>query len=369
MLDDRESTTTPRPDPELIARAADHPDFDRHESVSWFAPGGVTMIIAVHSTALGPALGGARWYPYRRAVDALGDVLRLSRAMTYKAALAGLDLGGGKAVIVGGRGHDDSGVLRAFGRSIDAMGGRYITAPDVGTGEADMNAIAEETRHVVGVSATRGGTGDPSLSTAVGVLRSMQAALAPARGRVAGDDLSGRRVVVSGAGKVGGHLIDLLVAAGANTFVSDVDPDAVASVLRRHPAVTSVAPEHAHRTPADVFAPCALGGVLDEGTIAELDCEVVVGAANNPLARADGAEQLGERDITYIPDFVANAGGLIQMAGEHRGEDAEAIGRRVEGIGATVEALLRRAASTGELPLAAAESLGRERIAGGSQVR
>src|SRR5437588_79447 len=230
---------------------------------------GLRAIVAVHSTALGPALGGTRFYPYASEEDALVDVLRLSKGMTYKAALAGLDLGGGKAVVLGDPARDKSeALLRAFARFVDSLGGRYVTAEDVGTTQADMDRIRRETRFVTGVSTELGGSGDPSLATAHGVLAAMRAV---ARHLWSDESLDGRHVVVSGVGKVGSHLVGHLTEAGARVTVSDVDPRAVARVVAEH-RVATVTVDEAHRAECDIFSPCALGAVLDPRTIPELRC-------------------------------------------------------------------------------------------------
>jgi len=276
-------------------------------------PSGLRAIIAIHSTRLGPALGGTRFYPYADEDDALVDVLRLAKAMTYKAAAAGLDLGGGKAVILGDPTTDKSeALLRAYGRFVDGLGGRYLTAEDVGTTQADMDLIRRETECVTGVSESLGGSGDPSAATAYGVLWAMKAV-----GRHLWDDVSlqGRHIVVSGIGKVGAHLVGHLVAEGARVSVADIDADAVGRAVSDHGG-EEVAAADAHRVECDIFSPCALGAVLDATTIAELRCAAVVGSANNQLADADGAALLAKAGVTFATDYVVNAGGLINIADE-----------------------------------------------------
>ncbi|WP_282958496.1 Glu/Leu/Phe/Val dehydrogenase dimerization domain-containing protein [Georgenia thermotolerans] len=326
---------------------------------------GLRAIIAIHSTALGPALGGTRFYPYPTEDDALADVLRLSRGMTYKCALAGLDHGGGKAVIIGDPARDKSeALLRAYGRFVESLGGRYVTACDVGTYVADMDVIHRETGHVVGRSEVHGGSGDSSVLTAFGVFTAMRACAAHVWGS---DALRGRTVGVAGVGKVGHLLVGHLVDAGAQVVVTDVSTRAVERVRAEHPAVDVVAGTDALvRSTLDVYAPCALGGALDRATVDALSAKIVCGAANNQLAD-DGAghlaERLLERGITYAPDYLVNAGGVIQVSDEEEGFDMERARHRVEGLFATTEAVLARAAEQGISPARAADHLAEERIA------
>ncbi|MBA3268518.1 MAG: Glu/Leu/Phe/Val dehydrogenase [Acidimicrobiia bacterium] len=274
---------------------------------------GLRAIIAIHSTLLGPALGGTRFYPYATEEAALVDVLNLARAMTYKAAVAGLDLGGGKAVILGDPATDRSDALvRAYARQVDSLGGRYLTAEDVGTTRADMDLIRQETRHVTGVSEALGGSGDPSGPTAYGVLWAMRAV---ARHLWGATSLQDRHVVVSGVGNVGRHLVGHLVSEGARVSVSDVDPGALDWAVSTH-GVEVVGVDAAHRTDCDIFSPCALGGALDHTTIGELRCAAVVGSANNQLADADCADLLDKAGVLFATDYVVNAGGLINIAEE-----------------------------------------------------
>ncbi|HUP70403.1 MAG TPA: Glu/Leu/Phe/Val dehydrogenase dimerization domain-containing protein, partial [Acidimicrobiales bacterium] len=245
---------------------------------------GLRAIVAVHSTRLGPALGGTRFYPYASEADGLEDVLRLAKAMTYKAAAAGLDLGGGKAVIFGDPGRDKSeALLRAYGRYVDALGGRYLTAEDVGTTQADMDVVRRETRFVTGVSPELGGSGDPSLATAYGVLWAMKAV---ARHLWGDTSLVGRHVALAGVGKVGRALLGHLVEERARVTVADVMPAAVERAVAESGA-EAAAVEKIHAVDCDIYSPCALGGVLNTETIPELRCAAVVGSANNQLA--DGA--------------------------------------------------------------------------------
>ncbi|HYP53012.1 MAG TPA: Glu/Leu/Phe/Val dehydrogenase dimerization domain-containing protein, partial [Pyrinomonadaceae bacterium] len=266
---------------------------------------GYRGIIAVHNTTRGPAVGGARLWDYASDEDALADVLRLARGMTYKNALAGLPLGGGKSVIVGDRrALDRESVMRAHGRFVETFGGRYVTAEDVGTSPADMEIIRRETRHVAGLLDR---SGDPSPVTARGVFRAVEAS---AKFRWGANDLSGRAVALQGCGNVGRHLAKLLVGAGARLVVTDVDASRVARVVEECDA-EAVAPEEIYDAPADIFAPCALGAVINDETLPRLRAEIVAGAANNQLREARHGDALHERGVLYAPDYVANAGGII----------------------------------------------------------
>ena len=272
---------------------------------------GMRAIIALHDTTLGPGLGGTRFRPYASEAEALTDVLRLSRGMTYKNAAAGLDLGGGKAVLLGDPRTDRTvGLLEAYGRAVHRLGGAYLTAEDVGTTQADMDVLKSVTPYVTGAT---GGSGDPSPATAWGVFHAVRAALS-----FLGDDvdrLEGRHVVVVGVGKVGGALVGHLLAAGAQVTVSDIDPVRVAEIGVRL-GVGIVGVDEAHRVPCDVLSPCALGAGLHERTIPELACRAVVGAANNQLAEPEDADRLADAGVLYAPDFVVNAGGVINIAEE-----------------------------------------------------
>jgi glutamate dehydrogenase/leucine dehydrogenase len=322
-------------------------------------PTGLRAIVAIHSTALGPALGGTRFYPYPTENDALEDVLRLARAMTYKAAAAGLDLGGGKAVILGDPARDKSeGLLRAYGRFIESLGGRYITAEDVGTTQADMDVILRETRHVTGVSPSLGGSGDPSPPTAFGVYWAMKAVVAHLTGDAS---LAGRHIVVSGVGKVGSALVHHLAEDGATITAADVDERALERV-RQDVAVDVVPPEKAHAVACDVFSPCALGGALNEATIPELRCAAVVGAANNQLSSPADADALARAGVLYAPDFIVNAGGVINVAEELDGYDRERSYARVRHIFAAISTVLATAEAEGLTPAEAAAHLAERRI-------
>ncbi|MDQ1397486.1 MAG: valine dehydrogenase [Acidimicrobiaceae bacterium] len=325
-------------------------------------PTGLRAVIAIHSTVLGPSLGGTRFYPYRSEDDAVEDVLRLARGMTYKSAAAGLDLGGGKAVIIGDPAtHKTEALVRAYARFVDSLGGRYITAEDVGTTQADMDLIRRETSYVTGVSRALGGSGDPSEATAYGVLHAMKAVARRLWGEAA---LTGRHVAISGVGKVGYALARHLVEERATVTVADVNPAAVDRAARDF-GFGVVPAEKAHAVDCDIFSPCALGGALSPSTIPELRCAAVVGSANNQLADRAGAGLLQEAGILYAPDYIVNAGGVINIAeelspaGYHR-ERAYAAVRR---IGETTAAVLETAEAEGITSAAAADRLAERRIA------
>lgn len=314
-------------------------------------------IVAIHDTALGAALGGTRLWRYAAEQDALGDALRLARGMTYKNAMAGLDAGGGKSVMLApARIADREALFRAHGRLVESLGGVYITAEDVGTSPADMDVVEMETRHVAG---TTRGTGDPSPRTARGVFRAIQAA---AKVRLGRDSLAGLRVALQGCGNVGAALARQLAEAGATLVLADVDParaERVAAEVRGR----AVSPEAIYDAEADVFSPNALGGILNEESIPRLRCSLVAGGANNQLREpADGA-RLAERGIVYAPDYVANAGGVITGFGELSGRPPEWATARIDAIYDTVLEVLAHADSAGILPHQAADLIAEARIA------
>jgi valine dehydrogenase (NAD+) len=325
---------------------------------------GLRAIIGIYSTALGPALGGTRFYPYQSEEAALRDVLRLSRAMAYKNALAGLDHGGGKAVIIGDPATDkNEALLRAYGRFVESLGGRYVTAADVGTYVADMDVVGKETRFATGRSVANGGAGDSSVLTAYGVFQGMRASAAHVWGN---PSLAGRTVGVLGVGKVGSHLTALLLEDGARVLVTDILASAVAALRARHPEIEVVTDAAAlARCELDVYSPCALGGALDEATVEALSAKVVCGAANNQLV-ADGpggtARALMARGITYAPDFLVNAGGVIQVGDELLGFDFARAKARTASIFDTTASVLRIAAEEGISPAAAADHLAETRM-------
>ncbi len=324
---------------------------------------GLRAIVAIHSTALGPALGGTRFHPYPDTGAALADVLALSRGMSYKAALAGLDLGGGKAVIIGDPATAKSEtLLRAYGRFVQSLGGRYNTACDVGTFSEDMDVIARECDFVTGRTVAHGGAGDSSVLTAYGVYQGMRAAAAHAWGGVS---LAGRTVGVAGVGKVGHHLVGHLVAEGADVVVTDVSDHAVERVRAEHPEVRTVADAGALLAERlDVYAPCALGGAITDEVVATLSARVVCGAANNQLAHPGVEKALADRGVTYAPDYLVNAGGLIQVADERdpRGFDFARAEHRASKIFDTTTEVLALADADGVPPAIAADRLAERRM-------
>lgn len=336
----------------------------RHEQVVYCqdAETGLKAIIGIYSTALGPALGGTRFYPYPTEEDALADVLNLSQGMAYKNALAGLPLGGGKAVIIGDPATDKSdALLRAYGRFVQSLGGRYITACDVGTTVADMDVTAEECSFVTGRSPERGGAGDSSVLTAYGVYRGM---LACAEHRWGSPVLTGRRVGVAGVGKVGHLLVDRLIAHGAEVVITDVSSEAVDRVRGAHPEVDVVADaDSLVRSDIDVYAPCALGGALDDDTVPVLRARIVCGAANNQLAHAGIERLLQDHGILYAPDYVVNAGGVIQVADELVGFDFDRAQHRAAQIFHTTKEVLELADSEGVPAVTAADRIAERRMA------
>lgn len=290
-----------------------HRELDGHEEVRFVhdRDSGLRAIIALHDTTLGPAIGGCRMWPYASDQDALADVLRLSKAMTFKAAMAGLPFGGGKSVILGDPRRDKTPALwRAFGRAIEAMGGRYYTGEDVGTSPADMELAGAETRYVLGRGS--GGSGDPSPFTAEGVVRGIEVAVRHALGR---ETLDGLRVAIQGLGQVGMALAERLAARRVRLVVADLDERRVGEAVRRF-AAEAVPADEIHAAAVDLFAPCALGGGLNDTTIPQLRCRIVAGSANNQLAEPRHGDMLHARGILYAPDYVVNAGGLISIAQE-----------------------------------------------------
>lgn len=333
---------------------------DHHERVVFGSDPetGLRAIIAIYSTALGPALGGTRLFAYPSDDAALEDALRLSKAMAYKASAAGLELGGGKAVLIGDRSTTSPDFWRAYGRFIDSLGGAYITAEDVGTNTDDMHLIAQETKWVVGRAADDNGAGDPSPATAQGVVRAMEAAAQHLWGS---ESLHGCRVAIQGVGKVGSALARLLAEAGAEVLVGDV-VQASADKLVDELGVKAVSPDDVLSEECDILAPCSLGGVLNAASIPTLRCRAVVGSANNQLAEPADAERLRDAGLLYVPDFIANAAGLIHVAAELNSFDAARVEERIRGIYDAVLSILARAAAEGITPNAAAERHAIDRI-------
>jgi valine dehydrogenase (NAD+) len=323
---------------------------------------GLRAIVAISSTALGPALGGTRFYPYASDDDAIGDALELAKAMAYKNALAGLDHGGGKAVIIGDPARLKSpSLLRAYGRFVQGLNGRYVTACDVGTYVADMDIVATECDYVTGRSESAGGAGDSSVLTAYGVMQGMRAGAQHLWGDAG---LAGRTVGVAGVGKVGHLLVEQALGDGARVVVTDVNDDAVRRVLAAYPGVRAVATtDELVGAATDVYAPCALGHALTDAVVDALPAALVCGAANNQLAGGGIARRLAERGVLYLPDFMVNAGGVIQVADERHGFDFERARARTTGIFATTLDVLALAEREEILPAEAADRLAERRIA------
>ena len=318
---------------------------------------GYRGIIAVHSTALGPALGGTRFWQYDTDEAAVIDALRLSRGMTYKNAVAGLDLGGGKSVIIGdNRTKHREAIFRAHGRAVESLGGRYITAEDVGTGTADMDFVHLETEHVAGLKEK---SGDPSPVTAHGVFRAIQAS---AKNRWGTDDLTGKVVTIQGVGNVGRYLAKELHDAGAKLVVSDIDPERTARVARETGA-TVVEGDAIYTQKADIFAPCALGGIINDENLPRLKVEIICGGANNQLLEERHGYTLEEMGMQYTPDYVANAGGVINVFGEVAGWDSERALRKADEIYDTVLSVFEIAQAEGVPSFEAADRLAERRLA------
>jgi valine dehydrogenase (NAD+) len=323
---------------------------------------GLRAIIAIYSTALGPALGGTRFFPYPSEDAALADVLNLSRAMAYKNALADLDLGGGKAVIIGDPARlKTEALLRAYGRFVESLGGRYVTACDIGTYSEDMDVVARECRYVTGRTVLNGGGGDSSILTAIGVFHGMRAAAEHAWGS---DSLEGHLVGVEGVGKVGHRLVGHLIDAGARVVICDVSPAAVERVQAAHPGVQAASGQaELLARPLDIYAPCAMGGALTDESVAALSARIVCGGANNQLAHAGLEKVLADRGILYAPDYLVNAGGVIQVADERAGFSFERASARAERIYATAKKIFALADEEGVPPAVAADRLAERRMA------
>lgn len=327
-----------------------HPEFDDHEQIVFCRDpaAGLDAIIAIHNSNRGPALGGCRMWPYANEGEALTDVLRLSRGMTYKSALANLELGGGKSVILGDPRHNKTpALMRAMGRLIDSLGGRYIAAEDSGTGVPDLKLMAEVTQHVAGVSEKEGPdgqirSGDPSPATAYGVFVGLRAAVKHSIGT---EDLGGLKVAVQGIGSVGLHLGRYLHQAGAQLWVTDIYPDQVQRAVDKFQA-TAVGVDEIYALDVDVFAPCALGAILNDETIPQLQAKVVAGAANNQLAEPHHGQKLLDRSILYAPDYAINAGGIIDIANDRLGFDRDRLIRQLDGIHDTLTIIFQRSAET-----------------------
>lgn len=319
-----------------------------HEQVVWGSDpeAGLRCIIALHSTALGPALGGTRFYPYATENEALVDVLRLSSAMTSKAACAGLDFGGGKAVVLGDPATDKAeATLRAYGRVIESLGGRYVTACDVGTRPRDMSLIGRETRWATGAEVVEGGSGDSGVMTAYGTFIGIKACVEQVWG---GEATGNRHVAIQGVGKVGRRLASHLHAEGAKLTVADIDAEAAARCAEDFGAEV-VASDKIHAVDADVFSPNAMGAVINDDTLPEMTCRIVAGAANNQLAEDRHGQALADAGILYAPDYVISAGGLIQVADElhAHGHSPDRVTAGVERIGDRLREIFRLAHTEG----------------------
>jgi len=339
------------------------PDFDAHEEVHFVTNEecGLKAIIALHSTHLGPAAGGARFWHYARDEEALTDALRLSRGMSYKNAMAGLPLGGGKTVLLADADRTKSpDLLHAFGKAVDHVGGRYVTAEDVGMSVADMIEVARTTKFVAGLPNSAGDVGgDPGPHTSLGVFLGIKAAVRHALGK---DNLAGLHIALQGAGSVATGVALHACAEGAKLSIADVD-QAKAQKLADATGGKLVAPEGILGTEADVLSPCALGAILTEATIAQLKVPVVAGGANNQLATPQDGARLHQRGILYAPDYVINAGGIINVCTEYLADgDASLVRERIEGIPVRLEQIWAESASSGRNPAAVADAMAQRLI-------
>jgi leucine dehydrogenase len=339
------------------------PDFDEHEEVHFVTNDkcGLRAVIAVHSTHLGPAAGGARFWHYAKDEEALVDALRLSRGMSYKNAMAGLPLGGGKSVLLANEERSKStDMLHAFGKAVDHLGGRYVTAEDVGMSVADMIEVSRTTKYVAGLPNSPGDVGgDPGPHTSLGVFLGIKAAVKWALGK---DSLSGLHIALQGAGSVATGVALHACAEGAKLSIADVD-EVKAHKLAERSGGKVVSPEEILGLDADVLSPCALGAILDERTIPQLKVPVVAGGANNQLATAEDGERLHQRNILYAPDYVINAGGIINVCTEYLGDgDATLVRRRIEGIPVRLEQIWSEGAETGRDPASVADAMAQRLI-------
>ncbi len=340
-----------------------------HEQVVFCndTPTGLKAIIAIHNTVLGPGMGGTRFWNYATDQEAITDALRLSRGMTYKNALAGLNAGGGKAVIIGGPDTKSEALLRRFGRFIDSLAGTYVTAEDVGMNARDMEYIGMETPFVTGLSEAQGGGGDPSPLTAYGVLMGIKAA---ARKTYGSDDLSGKKIFVQGVGHVGGQLVKLLAKENAKVLISDIDEDKVLEVAKTY-KVEVVDPSNGLDIEMDIYAPCGLGATLNSESIPGLMCQIIAGGANNQLEDEElHAQMLLEKGIVYAPDFLINSGGIINVYMEYTGNyHRELAYQKTEDIYQICLDLMERADIEGVTTHQAALQMARERISAMEKVK
>lgn len=289
-----------------------------HESIIYHYDKSTNLktIVGIHDTTLGPALGGVRIWNYTNEEDALEDVLRLSKGMTFKAAYAGIDCGGGKAVIIGDvKKIKNEALLRSFGRFIDSLGGSYITASDINTDIYDLALVSKETKHSIGLPSYCGGSDDPSEFTAYGVLMGIKAALNHLYGS---DDIKDKRIMVEGVGKVGKYLVEYLCKRGADVYITDISKSAIEKITKEF-KVTFIKPEDIYDLDVDVYSPCALGAIINDSTIERLKCKIIAGAANNQLKASKHSDMLKAKNILYTPDFVINAGGLLNVYNEYIG--------------------------------------------------
>lgn len=322
---------------------------------------GLRAIIAIHDTTLGPALGGTRMWQYSNDAEALTDVLRLSRGMTYKASISGLNLGGGKAVIIGdSRSQKSEALFRRFGKFVDSLGGKYITAEDVGISPKDIEFVNMETNHVTGVPQELGGAGDPSPVTAYGVYMGMKASAKKLTGN---DSLNGKTIAVQGVGHVGAYLVDYIAKEGAKILITDIHADTIEAVKQKHPECVYVEPEAIYSQPMDIYAPCALGATVNDKTLEELKCSIIAGAANNQLANEEiHGKAVREKGILYAPDFLINAGGLINCYSEIYGLSTDASYKRAEGIYDTTLTIYQKSEQEQIPSYLAANKIAEERI-------
>lgn len=341
----------------------DHPDFDEHEAVHFFSDpsSGLKAIIAVHNTRFGPGGGGTRLWSYAESKDAVTDALRLSKAMSYKNAMAGLNLGGGKGVIIRPDGDFDRRALfEAYGRAVNAVGGKYITAEDVGVSPEDMKTIKTQTDFVAGLDDGPAASGDPSPVTADGVFRSIKVAVQHAMGL---ETLVGLRVAVQGLGHVGYGLCKHLHEAGAHLIVTDLNA-AVLTRAKTELGAEIVDPKVIHSVDADVFAPCALGAAISAATLPDIKAKIIAGAANNQLATSDMGEACRQRGILYAPDYIVNAGGIINVAAEVSGTyDPDWVNSKLDALEITLKNIFRLADERGEPTNVIADEMARERLA------
>lgn len=340
----------------------DHPSYDAHEGIHAIhdAESGLRAIIAIHSTALGPAAGGCRMWNYPDSDAMLTDALRLSQGMSFKNAMAGLPLGGGKSVIWGNPREDKSeALLKAFGRAVEALNGSYYTAEDVGVDTADMAIVRTETRYVAGLDEGEAASGDPSPITAKGVYLGI---LEVAKRLFGSDDMAGRTVAVQGVGSVGGHVCEHLAKAGAKLIITDIDQEALRDLSARTGAVI-VQPDAIYDVEADIFAPCALGAVINDKTLPRLKVKGVAGAANNQLIIPEMGELMRRRGILYAPDYVINGGGIINVAGEISGNySREWVEEKLVSLVETLGNVLDEALSTDRPANLVADRIARQRI-------